>query len=216
MTGVLRIAKLDFFTMKSQAVMYVSLVLMILMFGFMDSSVTLLGINGAWFTALFSSNIFAVQEKNNLDRLYGSVSVSLKDIVLGRYIFVFLNYLLSFLVVTVVYSGFALFQGKVLELPDFILGFSLSFFVFSAITGGQMPLFFKLGYTKAKVWSMVPFIAVMVMVAAQAFVPALSGIVEFIGSNRPALIAGAILAGCMIEFFSCQAAVAAYRRRKRG
>lgn len=42
MTGFLRITKLDLFTMKSQLVMYLSLALVVMMFGLMGSSVTIL------------------------------------------------------------------------------------------------------------------------------------------------------------------------------
>lgn len=216
MTGFLRITKLDFFTMKSQLFAYLSLILVILMFEFMGSSVVLLGITSAWFVALMSTNIFAIQEKNNLDRLYGSVSVKLNDIVLGRYVFVFLNYLISFVAVIVLHFGFAFFQNKALGLTDIMLGFSLSLLVFSAITGMQMPMYFKMGYTKAKVLSMVPFSAVMVLIAIPSFVPALSGIVEFMQSNQTALIVGGILVSCIIQLLSYQIAVIAYRKRKRG
>ncbi len=216
MTGFLRITKLDFFTMKAQLVSYLSLVLIVIMYAFMDSSVTILCITGAWFVALLSTNIFAIQEKNNLDRLYGSVSVSLKDIVLGRYVYVFLNYLTAFLVIIVLHSCFTLFQNKALKFNDIMLGFSLSFLVFSAITGIQMPLFFKMGYTKAKFWSMVPFIVVMVLVAAPAFVSALYGVVEFMQSNETVLIISALLASCLIQFFSYLIAIVLYRKRKRG
>ena len=83
MNGAFRIAKLDFFTMKSQAVLYVIMVLIVSMFSIMDSSIIVSFITGAWFTALMASNIFVIQEKNNLNRLYGFVSVELKDIVFG-------------------------------------------------------------------------------------------------------------------------------------
>ena len=39
MNGAFRIAKLDFFTMKSQAVLYVIMVLIVSMFSIMDSSI---------------------------------------------------------------------------------------------------------------------------------------------------------------------------------
>lgn len=87
MTGVARITKLDFFIMKSQGISYLSLVAVILLFGLMGSSITVLCITGAWFIALMATNIFAIQEKNHLDRLYGSVCVSLNEVVLGRYTF---------------------------------------------------------------------------------------------------------------------------------
>lgn len=214
MTGFLRITKLDFFTMKSQFAAYLSLVAIVLMFGFMGSSVTVLCVTGAWFVALMSSNIFTIQEKNHLDRLYGSVSVGIKDIVLGRYAFILSNYLISFFAVIVMYSGFALFQNKTVELSDILLGFSLSLLAFSAITGIQMPLFFKMGYTKAKIWSLVPFMAVMAVIVIPSFVSALSGVVEFMQSNQSILIIGGILASCIIQFLSYQIAVVAYRKQR--
>ena len=99
MTGVARITKLDFFIMKSQGISY--LVAVILLFGLMGSSITVLCITGAWFIALMATNIFAIQEKNHLDRLYGSVCVSLNEVVLGRYTFVFLNYFTSMVVIII-------------------------------------------------------------------------------------------------------------------
>lgn len=214
MKNFLRVVKLDFFAMKSQFAAYLSLVVIILMFEFMGSSVTLLCITGAWFVALMSSNIFVIQEKNNLDRLYGSVSAKLDDIVVGRYVFIFLNYLISFIAVIILHFGFALYQNKALELPDIILGFSMSLLVFSAITGVQMPMFFKMGYTKAKVWSMVPFIAVMGLMVIPQFVSALSGVIDFMHSNQSALIGAGILASCIIQFLSYRISVVAYRKRR--
>lgn len=54
MTGVARITKLDFFIMKSQGISYLSLVAVILLFGLMGSSITVLCITGAWFIALMA------------------------------------------------------------------------------------------------------------------------------------------------------------------
>ena len=176
MTGVARITKLDFFIMKSQGISYLSLVAVILLFGLMGSSITVLCITGAWFIALMATNIFAIQEKNHLDRLYGSVCVSLNEVVLGRYTFVFLNYFTSMVVIIILYLGFVLCRKATFDVPDIMLGLGLSFLVFSTITGIQMPLFFKMGYTKAKLWSVIPFAVVMLLVVLPSFVSALSGI----------------------------------------
>lgn len=64
MTGVTRIAKLDFFIMKSQGISYLSLVAVILLFGLMDSSITVLCITGAWFIALMATNILPYRKKS--------------------------------------------------------------------------------------------------------------------------------------------------------
>ena len=158
MTGVARITKLDFFIMKSQGISYLSLVAVILLFGLMGSSITVLCITGAWFIALMATNIFCHTGKNHLDRLYGSVCVSLNEVVLGRYTFVFLNYFTSMVVIIILYLGFVLCRKATFDVPDIMLGLGLSFLVFSTITGIQMPFIFsKMGYTKAKLWSVIPF-----------------------------------------------------------
>lgn len=212
MNGSLKMVKLDFFTMKAQLATYLSLVFIVLMFGFMNSSLVTLCITGAWYVALLSTNIFALQEKNNLDRLYGSVSVQLQDIVVGRYIYVFLNYAVAFIVVIVLYAGFAFFQGKAFYVTDAMLGLSVSFLVFSMISGGQMPIFFNIGYIKAKEWSMVPLVSVMALVALPIFVPALLDML--MQANQALLIVGGILVGCLIQFLSCRISIAAYRKRR--
>jgi len=210
----LRITKLDFFTIKTQLLSYFSLVAIILMLGFMGSPVAVLCITGAWFIALQASNIFAIQEKNNLECLYGSVSVALKDIVLGRYIFMLLNYFISFLVVVALYIGFALYGNNAINLTDIMLGFGLSFFIFSAITGIQMPLFFKMGYTKAKIMALVPFLIIMLLVVIPSFINILSDLVQSAMANQGMIIAVGIIASCIIQFVSYKVAVIAYRKRK--
>lgn len=214
MTGFMKITKLDFFTMKPQFFSYFALAPMVLMFGFIGSSTPILCVTGAWFMALMASNIFAIQEKNNLDRLYGSVSVSLKDVVLGRYIFMVLNYLVAFLAIIAVNFGFAFYRNTQIEALDIVCGFSFSFFVFSIITGIQMPLYFKMGYTKAKVLSLIPFLAVMALMVIPSFVSSLSGIVDFMQSHIKAMMIIGLLASCVIQLTSYRIAVRFYRKRK--
>lgn len=214
MNGAFRIAKLDFFTMKSQAVLYAIMVLIIVMFSIMDSSIIVSFITGAWFTALMASNIFVIQEKNNLNRLYGSVSVELKDIVLGRYIFAFSNYVISLVTVIAFSLIVSLFRDMFIDVSNILLGFSLSLLIYSIIIGIQMPLFFKLGYTKAKIWAVVPFLVVMLLVIIPSFITVLSTFIQSVMSNQSMIIAVGIVASCVIQLISYKIAVIAYRKRK--
>ena len=214
MTGVARITKLDFFIMKSQAISYFSLVAVILIFGLIGSPITVLCITGAWFIALMATNIFAIQEKNHLDRLYGSVCVSLNEVVLGRYTFVFLNYLAGMVAIIILYLGFVMCGKAIFNAPDMMLGSGLSFLVFSTITGIQMPLFFKMGYTKAKLWSFIPFAVVMLLVVLPSFVSALSGVIDFAQSNKELFAFACIFASCIIQFVSYHIAVIFYRKQR--
>ena len=214
MNGALRIAKLDFLTMKSQAVLYAIMVLIISIFSIMDSSMIISFITGAWFTALMASNIFVIQEKNNLNRLYGSVSVELNEIVLGRYIFAFSNYAIAFVTVIAVSLAISLVKDIFIDVPNILLGFSLSLLIFSTITGIQMPLFFKLGYTKAKMWAVIPFLVVMLLVIIPSFITVLSTFIQSVMSNQSLVIAVGIVASCVIQLISYKIAVIAYGKRK--
>lgn len=233
MTGSLKIAKLDFFTMRSQSVMYLLLAIILLELGAMGLSITGLGINGAWFIALMSINIFAIQEKNDLDRLYGSVSVRWKEVVAGRYIFVFLSYIIAFFMSVVICLCFSQFQNKTLDLQEIAIAFSLSFFVYSIIIVLQIPMLFLVGYTKARAWALLPYLIVIGLIAAPPvysfilrdaanfqnplFLSMLSQYVEFIKLvmlKKGTLIIGGILAGCIIQLISFRLSIAAYRKHR--
>lgn len=214
MRGVARITKLDFFITKSQGFSYLALFTVILLFGLMGSSITVLCITGAWFIALMATNIFAIQEKNHLDRLYGSVCVSLNEVVLGRYIFVFLNYLAVMFTTIILYLGFALHREATFDMLDIMLGLGLSFLVFSTIAGIQMPLFFKMGYTKAKLWSFIPFAVVMLLVVLPTFVSALSDVIDFAQSHKVIFTFACIVASCIVQILSYRIAVIFYRKQR--
>jgi len=214
MTNSLKMVKLDFFTMKSQLASYAVIVLFVLLFGFMGSSITLICINCAWFVALMSTTIFATQEKNNLNRLYGSLSLKLKDIVLGRYIFTVMSFVLSFIVAIVLFFGLALFQGNSFKLFDVFLSFGVSSLIFSAIVGMQMPVFFKMGYIKARVWIFIPFAGVIGLVVLFGVVKGLSGIIAFMRSNETILVISCLLASYIIQYLSYRVSIIAYRKRR--
>ena len=213
MTNSLKMVKLDFFMMKSQLASYAVIILFVLLFSFMGSSITLICNYCAWFVALMSTTIFATQEKNNLNRLYGSLSLKPKDIVLGRYIFTVMSFVLSFIVAIVIFFGLTLFQGNSFTLYDVFLSFGVSLLIFSAIVGMQMPIFFKMGYNKARVRSFIPFAGVIVLVDLFWVVKGLSGIIAFMRSNDTFLMICCLLASFIIQYLSYRVSIIAYRKR---
>lgn len=216
MSGVFKMIRLDFFTVKSQLRMSLfSFVLIIALFGFMGSSTAVLCMTGAWFVALAANNIFIIQEKCGLERLYSSVSVGLKNIISGRYLFVFLNYLFALLIATITSFGFELYRDHVLRIGDILFGFSSSFLIFSIISGVQMPVFFKMGYTKGRVFSAVPFVTLMALCIIPMLIPtlSLSVISAFIDKQETALALAGIVLGCIIQLISYQVSIICYRKR---
>jgi hypothetical protein len=204
--------KLDYLTMKSQHFFLVAAFIMVYMC-MVGSTAFVMCLNAGWYSALFASIIFSVQEKNNLNRLYGSTSISQKDVVFGRYIFLFLMYAVSIILGMVCYSLVMLLKNRVPDFSNITAGICLSFFVFSIIIGVQSPMLFKLGYTKARVWSMLPFIGIMFLIVVPFEIVSSSGISEYLRTNQSILMICCVIVSCIILSVSFRASVALYRKR---
>ena len=99
----LKMARLDYFTCKPNIISYFTLIPVTIIFSFMStSSIFIFNFTAAWFIALMSTNIFVVQEKNELERLYASLSLTTQNIVAGRYIYTYATFLLAYIFTTLV------------------------------------------------------------------------------------------------------------------
>lgn len=214
MSNSLKMARLDYFTFKSQIAAYATLVLMIIMFSVMGSSFATLSITVSWFTALLSTNIFAIQEKNELERLYASLSFSLKNIISGRYIFMFANYILAMIVSIFIGMVVSFLQNRNVDYADIILSICISLFAFIMITGIQIPIFFKSGYTKGRVWCMIPFVLVMAICILPFFIDVFSSIVAGLIKHQMVLEMVSIIISFVILLVSYHLSVMCYQKRR--
>lgn len=207
MTDSIKMAKLDLITMKPQWLSYLTIIPIILIFEFMQASITVISFTIAWAEALLVANIFIVQEKNELDRLYNSLSITSKDVVLGRYASVMLIYIISFIISISLFAISIRFNN--INLLDTMLGFSSSFLIFSIIIGIQFPIYFKMGYIKSKIWITIAFLLVILL--SIPFI-SVSSIIEFVQSNRYIFMPMGILISCVILFISCQMSFVLYHK----
>lgn len=214
MTGTWKMTRLDAFTMRSYFYTYLALIPIILLFAYMRSSDTLLYFTCSWFVALSATNIFAIEEKNNLGRLYGTLPIRLADIVLGRYLFILLSYVAAVVLVLLISMGIALYQGNTLFGSYTLLGIGVSFLAFALIVGVQLPIFFRLGYIKAKFWSLAPFILVMLVAIVPSLTNTLSDIAAFAQSHPLSLGLGSLFAGVLFLWASCRVAIVFYKKRR--
>lgn len=214
MSNSLKMARLDYFTFKSQIVAYAALILVTIMFAVMSSSFVTLSITVSWFTALLLTNIFAIQEKNELERLYAALSLNAKNIICGRYIFTFVNYILAMIVSIFIGIVISFLQNRDVNYTDIILSISISLFAFTIIIGIQIPIYFKLGYTKARVWCMVPFVLVMAICILPSFIDVFSSIVAGLLKHQIVLETISLLISFVIILVSYHLSVICYQKRR--
>lgn len=210
----LKMVKLDYLTVKSQMGGYITFPIVIAIFGFMGSSITVLSITSAWLVALFATNIFTVQEKNELERLYASLSLDLKSIIAGRYVFVFVSYLFALILSMILGTGILLLQGNPVAFQDIPIAICVSLLVFSLIVGVQMPIYFRLGYSKGKAWSLLPFVLVMVIMILPSFMKAFSTAISAMMEHQTVLSIVCVLVSCIVLFVSYRSSMVCYKKRR--
>jgi hypothetical protein len=213
MTNSLKMARLDLMTIKSLRTLLGAIAIPV--FSAFTAPYWLVYITVSWSAVGLSANIFAVQEKNNLDRLYGSMSIRMKDIVLGRYCSGFLMYATSFFINTAIFFVMspALFHQEIPSIDELWLGFSLSLLIFSCINGIRTPIYFKHGYTKVKAVSVLPSLLIIGLLFTRKILYNRLDIFAFLSAKKDHFILGSILASCIIQFLSYRISLTAHRRR---
>lgn len=160
MNKALSFIRLDFITvkpyltLKNLIIFIVVALIMIINSGVSASAIGILMV----YSALYVTYPFAVGEKNGIDALYTTLSIKRSTVVLGRYLFALVvdicsglfAYILSFALFTVLQEGFNAWESLLITLVMFL--------VYSVLQAIQLPIFFKLGYTKAKFFSYLPFV----------------------------------------------------------
>ncbi len=214
MRAILRIVKLDFYTLKEQFSTYWILPVVILIFSAMSSSIVVLSITAAWFILIVNTNIFAIQEKNGLERLYASLPIRQSHIVLGRYVFTIINFLLSYLIALVAGIVTSIAYSREFLMADTIKGFCLAFLLFSVISAMQLPIYIKAGYTKGKMLSLIPFVAVIGLLFISSFVDGFSSIINSALVHTGFTSVASLVIGVVATIISYYVSVQCYKKKR--
>lgn len=166
MKNYLNFIKLDLITIKPYITIKNFLIFgisaFLVMFG-SKTSATALGILMG-FGTLYVTYPFAVGEKNGIDSLYIFLGINRETVVIGRYLyalvidlaFCLFGFLLTGMITLILSIPFNLLESLAVMLVLFI------FFSFSQLI--QLPIYFKNGYSKARVSAYLPFLIVPVLV----------------------------------------------------
>ena len=179
---------------------------------------------GLMFGTIYLGYPFALGEKSNMDALYTTLSVGRGTVVLGRYLFMLL-FNLCCIIAAVVIATITLFVAGQLDFSanglETMIAVVLLAAIFAVIQLVQLPVFFKYGYTKAKLLTFMPFVAIMVgyfLVTGFAGemlggVQILTDIGNFLDTNQLMIIPIILLVMCLVTFVSFKASVKVYAGR---
>lgn len=137
----------------------------LLLFSFLSSPIAAIGMFMVY-GMFYASYPFAVGEKTSIDILYASLPLPRKNLVVGRYLFALSTNLLTGLVSLVSALAISVITRKPMDLMEGALIVCVCFFLYSIIEFIQLPLYFKLGYTKARLLTYLPLFLIAGLVAA--------------------------------------------------
>ena len=106
---------------------------------------------------LIVSYPFSIGERNRLDILYATLSIKRSTVVSGRYGFAVVMEIGCIGIALVVSWLLSFFLDAAFDLQETLLMLCMLSGVFSLIASVQFPLYFKLGYSKARMLALLPF-----------------------------------------------------------
>ena len=215
MNTSLKMARLDYYAFKPLLAAFTGFIVVVFMLaGITDSSIGGLCFTSSWYVAILSANIFSIQEKNGMERLYASLSLELRNIIKGRYIFIFCNYAFALILSFFIGIVTSVLQNRMIDFADVILGMCSSLFLFVMIVGIQIPIYFRFGYTRAKVWGMIPFIFIVGIMLIDGYFGVFSNIVTGVHKNELASNVVCVAVSFLIVFISYHLSVRCYLKRR--
>lgn len=143
-----------YFSLKNLAIIIIAPLFLLISTGASTMGVGMFVI----FSAMYISYPFVICEKNNMDTLYPTLSLNRKTIVLGRYLFA-LSFNLCALLMGIVVTFTTLFiMRRPINTAELLLTAFAMLAITTIIEAVQFPIYFKLGYEKAKLLAYMPFI----------------------------------------------------------
>jgi len=160
------------------------------------TSVTALGILMG-FGTLYITYPFAVGEKNGIDSLYVFLGINRNTVVIGRYVYALIINLAFCLFALVITLAVSFIMRYPFSFIDNILILIILFFFFSFSQFFQIPIYFKLGFSKARLLAYVPFLIIPLVVVFVGqlyplFMDKLDSFLIWI-TNNPIIIVGLVL-----------------------
>lgn len=179
---------------------------------------------GMMLGTMFISYPFALGENNNMDALYTTMAIKRKTVVTGRYLFAFvldlccIAFSFVFAAVGLITSRQIHFEGNVDGIIQTIAVLAAVFILVQAI---QLPIFFKFGYSKAKLFTLIPFCAIMVsyfiITGLSKKMLDLQNLIwfgDFISKNQVIVILAAIALLGILVYISYNLSLMFYKKRE--
>lgn len=205
---------MELWVLRPYARQFVILVVLGCLFVFMLDTVVPLVMGMAVLTASYG---FAITESARLETLFATLPSPRRNVVLARYGVNTGVLLGSGLAGLVIDAAAAPIRQQAWSVSTALAGLALTFTVATLVIGIQFPLFFALGYTRARLVSYATIVLIGALVGLGAIGATRTGSLDWLeaaASTPPlAIVAGGLLAGGLLLAASAAVSVRLYARK---
>lgn len=131
-------------------------------------------VTAAFVTSLMLSAPFLGDERDRLDRLYGVLPISRRAVVLGRAASILLYGLLAMVIATAATLIIAAVRGTAVTGDVLVLGYTAAFAIVGLSIGVQLPVLFRVGYSRGRLVVYAPTI----LIAGAAWLAQATGLLD--------------------------------------
>lgn len=210
--------KLDLYTAKASLPTFAITIIAVIFIGAAIKQPSVITAIAMMFATALSSTIFQVNEKNNLDKLYGILPLKKRERLLARYLYALILGICCAAIVTIA----ALILYRALNIPmdtlSFlaVLGFSFAYYCFAV--GIAYPIFTRVSFTKVYIFTMAPifllFFLLIFLAKQPGFLICMGTAVQFFSAHPYLLLLCGAGAGLVFLTVSLSIAYSLSRRKE--
>lgn len=218
MRNVFNAIRLDYYTIRGYYKIYIPAVYMLAtLLGLLTQPGLIIAIVMI-FSAFASGNVFSIDEKNRLNKLYGILPLGRFETVAGRYLYALLFGVINEVVSGSIVYSISHFTSKEMNQVAFIAYLCASFLYFCLAVSVLFPVFFKFSFSKSFVIALVPlyiiFSVPVLLTRNETSLNNIKLIIQYFASHPNMIWITGIGSGFILLAVSCSLSCLIYRKKE--
>lgn len=185
----------------------------------MDNSFFVIGMI-MMYGLFYAAYPFAIGDKTQTDILYTSLPLKKQHIVVGRYLFAICINMITAVTAVVLSGLIGVIFHKEIDLLASVITVLICLFLYVFVEAVQFPIYFKLGYTKAKVIAFLPIFLIPFLIALltslikkDTWMAMLSNLFVWAQEHMILVIVALLILLCLVMLLSAVLSYRIYQKR---
>ncbi|SHN74621.1 ABC-2 transporter permease [Desulfitobacterium chlororespirans] len=218
MNRVYNAVKLDLYTVKASLPVFAIEIIAVIFIGAATKQPSVITAIAMMFATALGSTIFQINEKNNLDKLYGILPLKKLERVLARYLYALILGICCAAIMAVVALILYRALNITLETLPFlaVLGFSFAYYCFAV--GISYPIFTRFSFSKTYIFTIAPifllFFLLMFLFKQPGFLTGMSKALQFFSAHQYLIILCCVSVGLVFLAVSLPIAYLLSRKKE--